>query len=804
MPFHIVGHVATDDLLPNPSQAGEGYLVGPAPSHIYMALDDGTYYDYGPVEGPEGPVGPSGHSFCLANIAISRVSGASVLLEEVSAPAGWEVRIDDLVVDISGAFFKVTAIDDSNCTLDFFWAPADPFPAGGTEGQLLATGPSGREWIDPPVSLPSGGLEGQVLRRSGGTSVSAEWSDDKIGDLDEVTTGSNENVVAALNELDTGLKASLPKKTMYEDTSWEWFKPEIDGGGHWYWDFSTSTLRFEGFNNDVSSPIVWERYSISGGGPNFQITGGSRIGARLLVAWDSGTRGQGSLRTYYTVNKATSDFTAEDEITSRDWVRALVAGETGKPLSAAENHAALLAITGMKINDWIYVEDDTYTPQDQADPVHVGETWAYAYDGTNWVELVRINEVQVQDDDITIEIDSVSGKRRVKAGGIGATQLASGAATDSVIGTRQVEDNQESGSLPDVETGFTLGQWLQNIRDNLKFVFAKFISKVDVDQTVANRNNDLMTDDTGKVVANRRRTVVYDTTAQYEADVALGLPEGQISVVLDQYPDGRISPSPDHANKIVGVIAMPAVGTLTNWISSTYTVPQNGYINFRFCLSVTGEVPPTFATVYLTSGGTRVFSMGSATPTSNFIGGGLIEVAKGDTVSVAVESNDAGKSINFNTNYWICNFIPKKYSVAIAPRIVAEVDGDYSLTEKPVMTLDRNTGQYRQALGWNNKPMYQCTFQAASPATAGSSIIADLATLGANDNYVQSAEYDIFTNNDHVYAEGNYYLNGDLRIELRCVVQGGVIKFVSFVPATVPTNWLNSPIKATLRYTKDN
>jgi hypothetical protein len=104
-------------------------------------------------------------------------------------------------------------------------------------------------------------------------------------------------------------------KILYADGSWEWYETESDGGGHFYWDFTTKTLRFSGANADASSPIVWEQYAIDGGGPNFDTVGsGTKIGTRLITAWDGGAVGVGTLRTYYTVDKADSSFTADDEI----------------------------------------------------------------------------------------------------------------------------------------------------------------------------------------------------------------------------------------------------------------------------------------------------------------------------------------------------------------------------------------------------------------------------------------------------------------------------------------------------------
>lgn len=50
----------------------------------------------------------------------------------------------------------------------------NPFPSGGTTGQVLTKTETGQEWADAPDGLPDGGTEGQVLTK---TSTGAQWDD---------------------------------------------------------------------------------------------------------------------------------------------------------------------------------------------------------------------------------------------------------------------------------------------------------------------------------------------------------------------------------------------------------------------------------------------------------------------------------------------------------------------------------------------------------------------------------------------------------------------------------------------------
>jgi hypothetical protein len=96
-------------------------------------------------------------------------------------------------------------------------------------------------------------------------------------------------------------------------TNWEWIKTEQDGGGHFYWSAADTILRFDGPNAD-DGPIVWEEYAINGGAPGYDITGGTRIGTRLITAKD--VNDNDIIKRYYTKNTDSATFTAADEIST--------------------------------------------------------------------------------------------------------------------------------------------------------------------------------------------------------------------------------------------------------------------------------------------------------------------------------------------------------------------------------------------------------------------------------------------------------------------------------------------------------
>lgn len=176
----------------------------------------------------------------------------------------------------------------------------------------------------------------------------------------------------------------LEKKTVYADTSWDWWKAEADGGGHWSWDAVTGILRFNGFINNPQSPVVFESSSVLGGGPNFDTSGGARIGNRLIAAWNGGGRERGEIRTYHTVGRSTSVFTAADEITTQAWVQSFLASDQGLPRSPVTAHADLALIASPRRGDWVLVADDG--------PVHPDEAWYYVYNGLTWAALHRFAE----------------------------------------------------------------------------------------------------------------------------------------------------------------------------------------------------------------------------------------------------------------------------------------------------------------------------------------------------------------------------------------------------------------------------
>jgi hypothetical protein len=282
--------------------------------------------------------------------------------------------------------------------------------------------------------------------------------------------------------------------------------------------------------------------------------------------------------------------------------------------------------------------------------------------------LVRINEVQTQDDDITLEIDSVSGKRQVKAGGIGTTQLASGAAADNVIGNRQVEDNPASDVLPEADTGFTLAQWLQKIRDNLKFALSKFIAKVDGVEPNASRNVQVLR----RITLAEAQALIDDPT-QAEPGVKYYVPETG-DLLIER---------PDYANQ-------ETINRITT-NNGSWTVDRPGYVNAQV---YNGNVTAT-RSIFIND----KLVMRNGPPYSD--AWGVYQVSKGDVIILS-----SGSTTGFSCS---CYFIPSKFSIIKNPTLVVEPGSDYSYDEQPVM-IQLPDGTVRQKLTEKGNPLFRRTF----------------------------------------------------------------------------------------------
>lgn len=88
-------------------------------------------------------------------------------------------------------------------------------------GGVLLRGPKG----DPGVGVPPGGAAGQMLVKKSGTDYDTEWRasvDQKtldglqkqIGDLAGLATNTKDNLVAAINEIETDAPAAMTAAEM--------------------------------------------------------------------------------------------------------------------------------------------------------------------------------------------------------------------------------------------------------------------------------------------------------------------------------------------------------------------------------------------------------------------------------------------------------------------------------------------------------------------------------------------------------------------------------------------------------------
>ena len=268
----------------------------------------------------------------------------------------------------------------------------------------------------------------------------------------------------------TTINNPVERKKKYDNGDWEMYLSQAEGGGHYYWDHVQNVLRFEGLVDDKPQ-IVYKRSSCKQGGANFQTTGGTGVGARILTAWSGGTAGQGQLQMFYTKNVANDNYTANDEIATVGYVQTYVADNSGIFVGTAATHAALLAgtITGtpaghqINLNDWVIVENDETHNKNQTSYICTNNqprTWTFA----------TVRDIDIPGvDNSTIYLNS-SGKYAVKPGA--PVQLGNNTITDANIGNRTLSNPTESTTIP---TSGTLTQLLQGLANNIKYLMEKTV-----------------------------------------------------------------------------------------------------------------------------------------------------------------------------------------------------------------------------------------------------------------------------------------------------------------------------------------
>lgn len=266
----------------------------------------------------------------------------------------------------------------------------------------------------------------------------------------------------------TTMGDGVERHKTYPNGDWELYLSESAGGGHYTWIKATGTLIKE---IKGTGAIVYERSAVNEGGDNFQLTGGTHVGARLITAWSGGNAGSGELKYYYTTGNGDSDITDADEIATKGYVHTYVADNSGIFVGTAKTKADLLAnkITGtpaghaISKNDWVIVQDDesqnghqTSYIVSKTDPI----VWTFA----------TIRDLDIPGvDDSTIYLNS-DGKYAVKPGA--PVQLGNGTITDANIGNRTLATPTESTTV-----GLTgdLTTILQGFANNITYLMNKTV-----------------------------------------------------------------------------------------------------------------------------------------------------------------------------------------------------------------------------------------------------------------------------------------------------------------------------------------
>lgn len=328
-----------------------------------------------------------------------------------------------------------------------------------------------------------------------------------IGDMVYDTAGASgfvtEYTTGMLDVKVKTLQANEPRKQVYPDDSWEMWQSKENGGGHYFWDSNTNILTYDGPNVDPTSPIIWESYSVLGGASNFVITGGTKIGERIILAWDGGAPGVGTIRKYYTKAKNNDKYTPNDEIATINDVQAMITSEAGIYVGYSNTVTTLNANkingipTGHQLsnNDWAYVlhYDDPVLQYKQgnnykvSDIIEYGEAlykvktaftatnWSsdfsktvawdgnvcsYIYrDGTGWTKGLIVDTDNIEPDNVKLTT-TFANKMTIKDGGVDSAAIANnavitskinnGAITTDKIGDKQVTRNKLSQELQNV------------------------------------------------------------------------------------------------------------------------------------------------------------------------------------------------------------------------------------------------------------------------------------------------------------------------------------------------------------------
>lgn len=277
------------------------------------------------------------------------------------------------------------------------------------------------------------------------------------------------------------LDSSVSKRTTYSDGSWEMWLSKKDGNGHYYWDINTNILTYDGMNQDINSPIVWETSSVVGGAVNYTITGGTKTGTRRVLAWDSGSPGVGTLRLYYTKDKSDNSVDELEEVATLRDVYSILSSESGIYCGYSNtltqlNNNEIEGFPGghtLSNNDWayvmhydenssIYVTGKNYKAGDiieyngllykasksftstswSTDINNVlnwdGDTWSFIYrKNIGWTKGTKIDSDNYEPDEVRLT-KTLNNKMTIKAGGVDTQSIANSAVTTAKINNSAV------------------------------------------------------------------------------------------------------------------------------------------------------------------------------------------------------------------------------------------------------------------------------------------------------------------------------------------------------------------------------
>jgi len=267
-----------------------------------------------------------------------------------------------------------------------------------------------------------------------------------------------------------------------------------------------------------------------------------------------------------------------------------------------------------------------------------------------------------------------------------------------------------------------------------------------------------------------------------------GSDQGMFPVIVDSYPDEA---NRETINRIAGLVVAP-----TSWYTEgSWVSDRDGYA----VLQATGTPAAgrICSFIFSINGITREAS-GTYTSRSSLTA--TLKVRKDDLVTIRVMTNDAAPG-TLTLVSGSCYWEPAIFKTVATPQYQVEVGTDYSTDEKPVMVKDSITGEVRQKLDVDGRPVWERTFTGTVTAALNTDSAITLLS-GTRNGWATRFLWQLGGGDGYWYGAGPTYGASSLSIYSYAMFRAaGTLGFLSRSQAT-RDGTTNSGYLITAQYTK--